>query len=108
MNRTDNPIACTLTPEAQPERRDMLHRLGQSIEEVQEREEGYAYRFSSDEILPELMTVIQAERQCCAFLRFALTLDPGNGPVWLEISGPEGTKAFLNGFFGLSDLTATG
>jgi hypothetical protein len=34
-------------------------------------------------------------RQCCPFLRFAITVEPGNGPIWLEMTGPEGTKEFL-------------
>jgi hypothetical protein len=38
---------------------------------------------------------INAERQCCRFLRFVLTIEPGDGPIWLEITGPQGTSALL-------------
>jgi hypothetical protein len=41
------------------------------------------------------------ERQCCPFLRFNIRLEPGEGPIWLELSGPEGTKDFLNSFLTL-------
>ena len=29
------------------------------------------------------------------FLRFALTIEPGDGPVTLAVTGPEGTPEFL-------------
>jgi len=32
-------------------------------------------------------------------MRFSLTLEPGDGPLWLEITGPEGTKTFLTSFW---------
>src|SRR5689334_932458 len=95
----DIPVACTLTAEERPARREQLARIGESILETQERPEGYAYRFASDDILPKLVEIIQAERRCCAFLRFTLQFEPGNGPLWLEVTGPEGTKAFLASFF---------
>ncbi len=38
---------------------------------------------------------IQLERQCCPFLRFQLTVEPGGGPIWLELTGPPGTREFL-------------
>ena len=37
------------------------------------------------------------QRKCCSFLRFALVVAPGEGPVWLELTGPEGTKELLRG-----------
>ena len=41
------------------------------------------------------MTFVDLERRCCAFLRFELTVEPGGGPVWLELTGPPGTREFL-------------
>jgi hypothetical protein len=38
---------------------------------------------------------IQLESECCRFLRFQLTVEPGGGPVWLELIGPPGTREFL-------------
>ncbi len=31
----------------------------------------------------------------CPFLKFSITVEPGDGPVWLEMTGPQGTKEFL-------------
>ena len=93
------PIACTLTKDEMPARREMFRKMGGAVEETVEREDGFAYRFASDERLPDLAAVIQAERRCCPFLRFVVTCEPGNGPVWLEVTGPAGTKEIIKSFF---------
>ena len=43
----------------------------------------------------ELANLVKLEHQCCPFLKFSITVEPGDGPVWLELTGPEGTKEFL-------------
>jgi hypothetical protein len=50
---------------------------------------------AASELLQAIVTVIDAERQCCRFLQFELTLEPDGGPVWLSLTGPPGTPAFL-------------
>jgi hypothetical protein len=91
------PIACSLTnSELQERRRGVLHAVRTAVVEVRELENGYAYYFTSDgERLAELAQLIDLERQCCPFLQFRLTVEPDNGPVCLEMAGPEGTKEFL-------------
>jgi hypothetical protein len=65
--------------------------------EVKEKEDGFEYRFPSDaSLLAELFEFIQFEHECCPFLKFTLTVAPGDGPTWLELTGPAGTKEFLN------------
>jgi hypothetical protein len=39
---------------------------------------------------------IDAERQCCRFLHFGVTVEPDGGPITLELSGPSGTREFLS------------
>lgn len=57
---------------------------------------GFAYRFEADaQALRELIEMIDLERQCCRFLRFLLQVEPSDGPVWLELTGPAGTRHFL-------------
>jgi hypothetical protein len=41
------------------------------------------------------MRFVSNERLCCPFLEFGITIAPANGPVWLRLTGPEGTRAFL-------------
>src|SRR5258705_9124221 len=90
-------IACTLTnSELQERRRDVLQKVRSAVTELRELEDGYAYCFpADDDRLVELATLVNLERQCCPFLRFRLTVESGNGPIWLEMTGPEGTKEFL-------------
>jgi len=93
------PVACTLTQEEFQERKgNHLQKLGASLLETVERPEGYAFRFPS-ELFDDLAHVVSLERRCCSFLRFSLTSEPGGGPVWLEITGPDDSKAFLSTFW---------
>ena len=43
--------------------------------------------------------MIDAERQCCRFLRFALTIEGNPGPISLELTGPDGTQRFFEALF---------
>lgn len=94
---TDLPIVCELDPEDLAARRDSwLAALLAGADERQELAEGFRWRFApSSGRLAELARMIDAERSCCRFLRFALTVEPAGGPFWLEVTGPEGTRSFL-------------
>jgi hypothetical protein len=84
------PIACSLTnSELQERRRGVLHRVRSAVVEVRELENGYAYCFPSEGgRLTELAQLVDLERQCCPFLRFAITVESDNGPIRLEMTGP--------------------
>jgi hypothetical protein len=57
---------------------------------------GFRWRFRAETgLLSEAATVIDAEHRCCRFLRFVLRVEAGEGPVWLEVTGPAGTDDFL-------------
>jgi hypothetical protein len=59
-------------------------------------------RFASGtDTVASLGRVVDAERQCCRFLRFVITVEPDGGPVMLELSGPAGTREFLSGLLDL-------
>src|SRR5260221_6736407 len=98
---SDLTIACTLTtPELQERRSTLLQEVRAAALEVKETEDGFAYRFASDDsLLADLFMLIQLEHQCCPFLRFSLVVEAGDGPVWLELTGPPGTKEFLKSIF---------
>jgi hypothetical protein len=95
------PIACNLSgSEFQERRNGLLRRVGEAVLEVKELGDGYAYRFPSDsDWLIELANLIALERQCCPFLKFSIQVGPGDGAIWLELSGPASTKEFLNSLF---------
>ena len=98
---SDLTIACTLTtPELQQRRSTLLQEVRAAALEVKEIASGFAYRFPSDaSLLGDLFMLIQLEHQCCPFLRFSLVVEAGDGPVWLELTGPPGTKEFLTSIF---------
>ena len=57
--------------------------------------DGYAYRFDAD-AFDDVARWVANERRCCPFLTFALELSPEGGPLWARLTGPEGTRAFLD------------
>ena len=97
------PIACTLSPDALRTRRDgVLADLRRRAERHELTESGVRLRFSSSaDIVAALARVVDAERECCRFLRFVIAVEPDGGPVSLELSGPPGTRDFIAGLLDL-------
>jgi hypothetical protein len=97
---SDLPIACTLTPEEL--RRGRAALLPGIIARAEAHEpvaDGFRFRFrSAAGLLPAIAAMMEAERACCRFLRFHVTAEPGEGPVWLDVTGPPGTREFLAGW----------
>jgi len=59
--------------------------------------DGYRLEFeATDELLHAIASVIAAERHCCRFLRFQVTVEPDDGPIRLDITGPAGTTQLLD------------
>lgn len=56
---------------------------------------GYAFRFDGSEI-ESVARFVANERRCCPFLTFAMEIAPASGPLWLRMTGPEGTRAVLD------------
>ena len=50
----------------------------------------------------KILTIINLERKCCSFLRFCLTVEPQEGPIWLEMTGPAETENFIELEMGLT------
>lgn len=94
---TDLPIVCTLTEDALRARREgLLREVGRQASTMTKIPAGYRLEFTpGTDTLSLLVAMIEAERQCCRFLRFDLTVEPNLGPITLELTGPEGTQAFL-------------
>ena len=94
---TDLPVACSLSDRERVERRAGLFAdLGRRQQEIRWLPDGVALRYpAGSEVLALVTEFIGAESQCCPFLRFRLTLEPSGGPLWLELTGPPGTREFL-------------
>lgn len=90
------PLVCKLTsPELQQRKATVLTLLQKNVLEKKESDNGYAFKFEgSDAMIDTLTSFIKAERQCCDFFTFNLSITDKSF-VWLELSGPEGTKDFI-------------
>jgi aspartate racemase len=66
--------------------------------------DGYRLEFAPrDGVLARIASVIDRERTCCAFLRFELVVPAGGAPIALAITGPDGTRSFLDGILAPAD-----
>ena len=92
------PIVCTLTPDALRQRREqLLPGLVRRAEAYERLATGLRLRYAaSADVLGDIVKMIEAERECCRFLRFELSVAPDLGPITLEVTGPAGTTEFLS------------
>jgi hypothetical protein len=93
----DIPIACTLSEAERTQRGDEIAQtLFSGCLETHELPDGYALRFPGDDPWPaRLYDFVVRERACCAFFSFALIFEQQQGPIWLHLRGPTGTKEFV-------------
>jgi len=96
MQASNKPLSCKLTtPEIQERKKTVIAALKSQIREKRELENGYSYQFEgSDSTLDMLTSFIKTERLCCDFFDFTIHVN-NEGFTWLDITGPEGTKAFI-------------
>ena len=98
---TDLPVACTLSSEALKTRREgLLSDLIGRADGHEELPDGHRLRFASaPDTLSLLARTVEAERECCRFLTFQIVVEPEGGPIWLELTGPPGTREFVSALF---------
>lgn len=104
----DVSIACdpaALTPEQRRRYSALSAQLARAVQEVRELPDGYALRYATDDATWMLAAeFVSLERRCCPFFVFTLILDQ-HRHVWLQLTGPQGVKAFLT--TELAGLTTT-
>lgn len=90
-------LTCKLTtPEIQQRKKTVIAKLKSQVLEKVETDQGFKYKFEgSDRMLDLLNSFIKTERMCCDFFTFNLTVSSDTKFTWLELSGPEGTKIFM-------------
>ena len=92
----DLPIVCTLTSATVATRKAaLLPGLAERADSREETASGIRLRLPAG-ALSAIFETVDAERQCCRFLRFDITVEPDGGPIWLELAGPPGTRKFLS------------
>jgi hypothetical protein len=92
------PIACTLTPEALRTRREgLLTDLVRRSERREDLPDGLRLEcVPAAETIALIARAVEAERHCCRFLRFRMTVEPDGGPLFLDLTGPAGTRDFIS------------
>lgn len=93
------PIACSLTPDQLRDRKaSLLPGLLDRATQVTPTDDGYRLAFAAGDrdVVSAIAACIDAERHCCPFLQFTLTVPADTGPIVLEVTGPAGTRQFLD------------
>jgi hypothetical protein len=92
------PIACTL---GAGELKGRLEEWERALEFVTGREaidEGLRLSLVGDAPLGDIATLVAAEQGCCAFFRFAITIDPRG--IALEVRAPAEAADIVSSLFG--------
>ena len=95
------PIACTLSSSELRERqKTSIAGLIEKITNVADLENGYRLFFENEDGIVEMLREFVAfERQCCAFMAYEMDVLKKERAVVLSLTGPEGTKAFIEEMF---------
>ena len=98
----DIPIACNPmgipADQREPHVANADYLFRSAVQERHELSNGYAFRFRADDY-DALTAFIANERLCCPFFQFGVEISPTQGPLWLQITGGEGVKAFIEAEF---------
>jgi hypothetical protein len=94
------PFACNVAALSPAERKRHFDELGPALRALKtgmrELPNGYAFRLPGDAKTLQLAAEWAAgERACCPFFDIDLKLEREGGPLWLTLSGREGTKQFI-------------
>ena len=92
-------IACNLdvfTPAEREQHMAVGRRFKAVIVSAQELPNGQRLGIKADPgSLALLAEFVEGERRCCPFFEFTIRLEPGSAALWLDLTGPEGTREFI-------------
>jgi hypothetical protein len=96
---SDIPLVCNMgvfTPDQRETHVLITTKLIQSIQSVQEVENGYEFTFPNNtKFILSIAEFISNERLCCPFIKFTLTVVSISDQLSLSLTGPVGTQEFL-------------
>ena len=101
MSLTNATPALACVPGAiPPDERQSHFSLARELFHVRAQErvalsDGYAIRLPHD-ALEDVARFVANERRCCPFMKFEITFGPESEPLWLRMTGPQGTKDVLD------------
>ncbi len=101
--KDSQPFACSLTALTAEQRKrhaELAKTLKESVKEIQELPDGYAFRLPDDtKTILATAEFISYEKLCCPFFKFNLEIESNGKPMWLRLTGREGVKQFLKTAF---------
>ena len=101
----ESPFACNmLALDAEGRRRHkvVMDQMKAATREVKELSDGYGFRFQAEHSAILLVSEFVArERLCCPFFAFEIVAEREGGPLWLNLRGREGVKAFIKAELGV-------
>jgi len=93
------PIACdpsAIDDEHQEDHRRVSNALFGHITDLQELPDGYAFQLPAEtDVVQAAGVFVSRERLCCPFFHFTLEVPSSGGPVWLEMTGRDGVKGYI-------------
>ena len=99
------PFACSLTALSAAERqhhKELSAELHAAVKEIRELPKGYGFRLSGERrSLAMLSEWVSLERLCCPFFTFQIEAGSEAQPIWLQMTGREGVKEFMQSEFGI-------
>lgn len=92
--------AKALSPAERAHHKQLTEKLLAARKATVETEKGYEFQFSPSTVsIAELADWVVAEGKCCPFLDFHIDLEQEGKLACLRLTGPEGTKAFIQSEF---------
>jgi hypothetical protein len=103
-NVQESPFACNMTsipPEERGQHIAAIKAVFGAVEEVRELPDGYSFLLANEAaLLLKVADFLVKERLCCPFFGFTLRIEPEGGAVWLNLTGREGVKPFIQAEIG--------
>src|SRR5205814_8392921 len=95
----ESPFACVMDV-LEPSKRQQHIATAQfvfaAVNEVRELPNGYAFHLPNEsKMLRKVGEFISLEQLCCPFFGFTLEVEREGGAVWLQLTGREGVKPFI-------------
>jgi hypothetical protein len=99
-----SPFACkmdAIETDKRPQHIATARHLFSAVSEIKELTDGYAFRLPNEaDVLVKVAEFISLERLCCPFFDFTLEVEREGGRVWLQLTGREGVKPFIQAEIG--------
>jgi hypothetical protein len=98
--RQESPFACDRLALTSAQRKrhfdELTPQVHAMVKSARELPNGYEFEFAPDSAsIGKIAEWVAGERLCCPFFDFDIRVERERGPVWLRLTGREGTKELI-------------